>query len=90
MTWIVEWDDRARKELRKLDKTLQKDILKHLRERIAVDADPRRFGKPLSYDKHGLWRYRVQDARIICRIEDESLLILVVRVAHRKVVYTSS
>ena len=87
MTWVVEWDDRARKELRKLDKQLQKDILKYLRERIAVDADPRRFGKPLSYDKHGLWRYRVQDARIICRIEDDELFILVVRVGDRKVVY---
>lgn len=87
MTWVVEWDERARKELRNLDKKLQKDILKYLRERIAVDADPRRFGKPLSYDKHGLWRYRVQDARIVCRIEDDALFILVIRVGNRKIVY---
>lgn len=87
MTWTVEFDDRARKELRKLDKKLQKDILKYLRERIAVDADPRRFGKPLSYDKHGLWRYRVQDARIVCRIEDNALFILVIRVGNRKEIY---
>jgi mRNA interferase RelE/StbE len=89
LTWVVEWDDRARKELRKLDKKLQKDILKYVRERIAVDADPRRFGKPLSYDKHGLWRYRVQNARIICRIEDDELFILVVKVGNRKMVYDS-
>ncbi len=87
MTWTVEFDDRARKELRKLDKKLQNDILKYLRERVAVDADPRRFGKPLSYDKHGLWRYRVQDARIVCRIEDNTLFILVVRVGNRKDIY---
>ena len=87
MIWIVEWDDRARKELRKLDKKLQKDILTYFRKRIAVDADPRRFGKPLSYDKHGLWRYRVQDARIICRIEDDELFVLVIRVGNRKLVY---
>lgn len=87
MIWVVEWDERARKELRKLDKQLQKDILKYLRERIAVDADPRRFGKALSYDKHGLWRYRIQNARIVCRIEDETLVVLVVRVANRKEVY---
>ena len=84
MTWVVEWDDRARKELRKLDRQLQKDILNYLKERIAINADPRRFGKPLAYDKHGLWRYRVQDVRIICRIEDEELLVLVVRVAIAK------
>lgn len=87
MTWAVEWDDRARKELRKLDKQLQKDILQYLRKRIAVDGDPRRFGKPLSYDKHGLWRYRVQNARIVCRIEDDFLIVLVVKVGYRKEVY---
>ena len=87
MTWAVEWDERARKELRSLDKELQKTILKYLRERIAVDADPRRFGKPLSYDKHGLWRYRLKDARIIGRIEEETLFILLLRVGSRKTVY---
>lgn len=87
MTWAVEWDDRATKEFRKLDKQLQKDILRYLRERIATDADPRRFGKALSYDKHGLWRYRIQDIRLVCRIYDEELLVLVVSAGHRKVIY---
>lgn len=87
LTWTIEFDDRARKELRKFDKKLQNDILSYLRERIANGVDPRRSGKPLSYDKHGLWRYRVQDIRIICRIEDDELLILVVKVGHRKNVY---
>ncbi len=87
MTWRIEFDDRARKELRKLDKKLQTDILNYLRERIAMGSDPRRFGTPLSYDKHGLWRYRVQDIRIICCIEENELLILVLKVGHRKSVY---
>ncbi|EKD75484.1 MAG: Addiction module toxin, RelE/StbE family [uncultured bacterium] len=87
MTWTVEWDDRARKEFRKLDKQLQKNILKYLRKRIAADSDPRRFGKPLSYDKHGLWRYRVQNARIICRIEDNELIVLVIKVGYQKEIY---
>lgn len=87
MIWKIDFDDRAKKELKKLDKKLQKDILNYLRERVASNTDPRRFGKPLSYDKHGLWRYRVQDIRIICRIEDDELFILVVRIGHRKSVY---
>ena len=45
---MVNWDDRAVKELRKLDKSLQKEILKYFRERIATEEDPRRFGKSLS------------------------------------------
>ncbi len=87
MTCIVEFDERARKELRKLDKVLQKRILQYLRERIARNEDPRRFGKPLSYDKYGLWRYRVQDICIICRIEEDELIVLVVAIGHRKVIY---
>jgi mRNA interferase RelE/StbE len=85
--WEVEWDERARKELRKLDKPLQKRILQYLRDRIAVTEDPRRFSKPLAYDKYGLWRYRVENTRIICRIEDDELIVLVVAVDHRKSIY---
>ena len=87
MTWTVEFDDRAAKELRKLDKQAQSEILKYFRERISSDEDPRRFGKPLSRDKVGLWRYRVGNYRIICTIEDDKLIVLVLRIGHRKDVY---
>ncbi|MBK8973566.1 MAG: type II toxin-antitoxin system RelE/ParE family toxin [Hahellaceae bacterium] len=87
MTWTVEFDDAAAKELRKLDRQAQSDILRYFRERIATDEDPRRFGKPLSGDLAGLWRYRVRDYRMICNIEDDKLIVLVVRVSHRKDVY---
>lgn len=87
MTWKVEFDDRARKELRKLDPTAQKQILRYLRKRIATKLNPRRFGKPLGADKVGLWRYRVGDYRLVCRIEDDRVVVLVLRVGHRKNVY---
>ena len=87
MTWNVEWDDGAIKELRKLDKQAQRDILKYFRERIAIDGDPRRFGKQLSRELTGLWRYRVRNYRMICNIEDDKLVVLVLRVSHRKDVY---
>ena len=73
--------------MRKLDHQLQKDILSYLREKISTKDDPRRFGKPLSYDKHGLWRYRIANARIICRIHDDELIVLVVKAGNRKDVY---
>ena len=88
MTWTVEFDEAASKELRKLDHQAQQEILNYFRQRIATDEDPRRFGKPLSRDLAGLWRYRVRDYRMICKIEDDKLIVLVVRVSHRKDVYT--
>lgn len=87
MTWTVEFDDAAAKELRKLDHQTQRDILRYFRERIATDEDPRRFGKLLSGELAGLWRYRVRNYRMICNIEDAKLIVLVVRVSHRKDVY---
>lgn len=87
MTWKINWSDDARKQLRKLDKKLQADILKYLGERIASASHPCDFGKPLRHDKYGLWRYRVREVRIICQIREKESLILVLRVGHRKSVY---
>ena len=87
LTWKVEWDDRARKELRKLDASIQKEILNYLRVRIAGSKNPRFFGQSLSGNKAGLWRYRVGNYRLICRLEDHILVVFVVGVGHRKEVY---
>lgn len=87
MTWSIEWDDRARKELRKLDSSVQKEILSYLRIRIAGSENPRLFGQSLTGNKSGLWRYRVGNYRIICRIEDGTLVVFVIGVGHRKEVY---
>ena len=85
MTWTIEWDDRARKELRSLDPSVQKKILSYLRERAT--ENPRSFGKQLSGNKVGLWRYRMEDFRVICRLQDDKLIVLVVAVGHRKEIY---
>ena len=85
MTWEIEWDERARKELRSLDRGIQKRILSYLRER--TKENPRNFGKQLSGDKAGLWRYRIENFRVICRLQDDKFIVLVVAVGHRKEIY---
>lgn len=87
MTWNVEWDERARRELRRLDNPVQQAILRYFSERIQTDEDPRRFGRGLGHSLRGLWRYRIGDYRAICRIEDERLTVFVLGVAHRREVY---
>jgi mRNA interferase RelE/StbE len=87
LIWQVIIDSRVEKELKKLDKVAQKRIIAYLREEIAIQENPRLFGKGLQGNKQGLWRYRVGDYRIICRILDDELIILVVKVGHRKNVY---
>ena len=85
--WRVEFDERAAKELSKLAPTAKKLILTFFAQRIQTPEDPRRFGKALSANLTGLWRYRVEDYRIICQIQDERLVVLAIRVGHRRNVY---
>jgi len=87
MSWVYRFDQRALKELKKLGKQAQREIVAYLDERVAGDADPRRFGKGLKADLAGLWRYRVGDFRILCQIVDGELLVLVVALGHRRNVY---
>jgi mRNA interferase RelE/StbE len=87
LTWKVEFDDRALKELRKLDLQVQRQILRFLRQRVATPDNPKRFGKPLSGDRLGLWRYRIGSYRLICRIEENRIVVLVLGVGHRKDVH---
>ena len=87
MSWVYKFDQRALKELKKLGKPAQREIIAYLDERVAGDADPRRFGKGLKADLAGLWRYRVGDFRILCQIVDGELLVLVVAVGHRRDIY---
>ena len=87
MAWRVEWEDETVKELKKLDARAQRNIVRYLGEKIATEDDPRRFGDPLRKDLKGLWKYRIGDYRIICSIEEKSVVVLVVRVGHRRSVY---
>jgi len=87
MSWDCKISERARKQLKKLGHAAQVEIISYLEKRIQGDANPRRFGKPLIGDLAGLWRYRVGSYRIICKIEDNKLIVLVVAVGDRKNIY---
>lgn len=88
MAWKVEFSLEANRELDKLDAQHAKRILKFFRERVTKREDPRSIGKPLQGSRLGeFWRYRVGDYRLICKIEDDRLLVLVLRIGHRREIY---
>ncbi len=87
MVWTVKFDPRAFAELQKLDRPAQRRITTYLLERIAGESDPRKFGKALTGETAGLWRYRIGDYRVVCSINDLPHTVSVLRVAHRKDVY---
>lgn len=87
MAWRVEVLPAAARELRKLDRKVAQRIGAYLQDVVTSCSHPRERGKALSANRAGLWRYRVGDYRVICDMEDERLLVLVVRVAHRSDAY---
>jgi mRNA interferase RelE/StbE len=87
LAWTIEISRTAEKQIKRLDRVAQAAIVRFLRDRLKPAENPRLFGKPLYGDKGGLWRYRVGDYRLICDIQDEKVIVLVLRVGHRKDIY---
>jgi mRNA interferase RelE/StbE len=88
MAWKVELDPATVRDLDRLDKQIARRILKFLYERVARLDDPRSIGQALQGPKFGeLWKYRVGDWRIICKIEDKRVTVLVLRIGHRSKAY---
>jgi mRNA interferase RelE/StbE len=88
MAWKIEFSAEAYRELGKLDPQHARRIVNFLRERVAKLDDPRSIGKALQGSRLGeFWRYRVGPFRLICKIEDVRLLVLVLRIGDRKEIY---
>jgi len=87
VTWRIKYLRSVRKDVSKLDAKEQRRIRAFMEKRVAALENPRQLGKRLKGAYADLWRYRVGDYRIICELRDEELLVLVVRIAHRKEVY---
>lgn len=87
MAWSVEISRQARKDLDALDPQQARRLLSFLADRIRGAQDPRRHGEVLQGRLGSLWRYRVGDCRLICDLQGDRLVVLVVRVGHRREVY---
>ena len=88
MTWKIEFDPAAARELAQLDRPHARRILSFLSERVAQLDNPRSMGEPLKGSKLGeFWKYRVGDYRVISHIEDKVMCVLLVRIGNRREVY---
>jgi mRNA interferase RelE/StbE len=86
MNWTIDFDDKARKALLRIEKNDRQRIVAFL-ERLSQQDNPRQQGKALTGKYTGSWRYRVGDYRIICNIRDKQLTILILQLGQRKNVY---
>lgn len=88
MVWAIEFDEAAKKELAKLDRQVANWLLDFLKQRVISLKDPRSVGQALKGSKLGeFWKYRVGDFRIIASIQDQKMIILILRVGNRREIY---
>jgi mRNA interferase RelE/StbE len=88
LAWQIEFDPDALKDLRKIDKSIQIRLVGFLRTRVSSLTNPRDIGEALSGQRLGnYWKYRVGDWRIICDIQDQKILVRVLRIGNRREVY---
>ena len=81
MAWKIEFERAALKEL---ENPVARRILKFLHQRVGKLDDPRKIGARLHGTLSEFWKYRIGDYRLICSLENDRLVVLVLRIGHRR------
>ena len=84
MAYQVILKPSAAKSVRKLDRDTQRRVLRVLE---VLAQEPRPAGVLKMAGDDNLWRVRLGDYRVVYEIHDRQLIVVVVRVVHRKDVY---
>ena len=87
MPWKIVLTETVERQMDALDRAVRHRVLGFLQERLSALPDPRMLGEPLTGTLKGHWRYRVGDYRLICKIMDGQLVVLVLEIGHRREVY---
>ena len=87
MSYSVETTPGFDKTFKSLDKYTQKMLKAWIEKNLVGCEDPRLKGKGLTANLNGLWHYRIGDYRLICDIQDNKLILLLLTVGHRRDIY---
>ena len=83
MKYTVVFSKEALKDLKKLDKHTAALIIGWVRKNLEGCENPRAHGKGLTANLSGKWRYRVGDYRLLADIQDDKVVIMMLRVGRR-------
>lgn len=87
MRYNVVFTDKAKKQLKKIDKHIASLIIGWLEKNIEGCENPRIHGKGLVENKSGQWRYQIGDYRVLCEINNQEIIVLALEVGHRREIY---
>jgi mRNA interferase RelE/StbE len=83
--WTVSYVKSAADEIAELDGSAKRLIKKSIEDKLMVD--PLKFGKALRRNLSGLFKLRVGDYRIIYQVKEKEVIVVILKVGHRKEVY---
>lgn len=87
MEYAVIFTEKALKSLKKMDKHISSLIIGWVEKNLQGCSDPRQFGKGLTANRSGQWRYRVGNYRLLADIQDEKIIILIINIGHRREIH---
>lgn len=73
--------------LEKADNSVRKRLYAWIKKNLENCDDPTSKGTLLKGEWGGLWRYRVGDYRLVAAIDKKEVIILIIKIGHRKDVY---
>lgn len=83
--WKIRYKESVKKDLKKISKENQSLIKKSIEDKLLVD--PIKFGFSLRRNLRGLKKLRVGDYRVIFEVKKEEVIVIVIKIGHRKEVY---
>ena len=83
----VEYSKKAQKQIKKLDKQIQRLLFAWIDKHLEGIDNPRANGKGLTGNHANEWRYRIGDYRVVCHIDNGELLITALELGHRNNIY---
>lgn len=87
MKYTVMFTETAKKQLKKMDKSVSSLIIGWIEKNLVNCENPRQHGKGLTANRTGQWRYRIGDYRVLSEIDDKNIIILIIEIGHRKEIY---
>ena len=87
MKYKVIFTDTARKQLKKMDKSISSLIIGWIEKNIENCENSGIHGKSLTANRIGQWRYRIGDYRVICQIDDYDITVFIIEIGHRRNIY---
>jgi mRNA interferase RelE/StbE len=84
LSYKLLFDDKVKKDLKKIDKLWQRKIIDAIKEKL---VDNPYCGKKLVGNLSPYFRLRVQDYRVIYEINDKEIIVVVIKIKHRKDIY---